>query len=50
MTVIMILAVAVTVMAFQNRRLSLQIAALCDRQEQTEQKINRLSRKANGQI
>lgn len=49
MTVIMILAVAVTVMAFQNRRLSLQIAALCDRQEQTEQKINRLSRKAKKQ-
>lgn len=47
--VLFILAIAVAVMAFQNRRLSSQIAALVDRQEQTEQQINRLSKTSRKQ-
>lgn len=47
--VLVILAVAVAVMAFQNRRLSSQIAALLDRQEQAEQKLDRLSKTSRKQ-
>lgn len=45
-TILMILAGAVVAMAMQNRRLSSQIAALLDRQEQTEQQLDRLSKRS----
>lgn len=47
--VLLILAGTIAVMAYQNRRLSSQIAALVDRQEQTEQQINRLSKTSRKQ-
>lgn len=43
--VMIILAVAVTVMAYQNRRLALQLAALADAQAVTEGKLDHLSKK-----
>ena len=47
--ILMILAGAVVAMAMQNRRLSSQIAALLDRQEQAEQKLDRLSKTSRKQ-
>lgn len=47
--ILVILAGAVVAMAMQNRRLSSQIAALLDRQEQAEQKLDRLSKTSRKQ-
>lgn len=44
MTAIIILTIAVIAMAIQNRRLSLMIAALANAQEETQQRVDRLSK------